>query len=77
MENVENKKVLCHMCGKEMLSKDGILHEDGLFVTKEWGYFSHKDLKIHRFNLCETCYDHLVERFIVPIEEEDKRIALE
>ena len=49
---MEKQNVICNRCGKEFESVDGILHEDGLFVKKEWGYFSGKDLKVHSFNLC-------------------------
>lgn len=69
--------MICNKCGKKLECKDGILHEDGLFVTKEWGYFSDKDLQVHRFNLCERCYDELMESFVVPAEVSDKRSVLD
>ena len=69
--------MICNKCGKKLECKDGILHEDGLFVTKEWGYFSDKDLLVHRFNLCERCYDELMESFVVPAEVSDKRSVLD
>lgn len=60
-----------------MKKKNGILKEDGLFVVKEWGYFSEKDLQIHRFNLCEPCYDHLIQEFVVPVEMHEKETPLD
>lgn len=73
MEN----KVVCNKCGKEFKGKNGILHEDGLFVVKEWGYFSEKDLQIHSFNLCEMCYGEMIKGFVVPVEVVDKKSALD
>lgn len=73
----KQQKILCNKCGKELESINGILHEDGLFVTKKWGYFSAKDLKIHRFNLCEACYDQMVGEFVVPVTVEDQEEVLD
>ena len=33
------------------------------------GYFSKKDGIRHRFDLCEDCYDKLVQGFVLPVEE--------
>lgn len=77
VKNMEKQKVLCNKCGKEFKTENGILHDDGLFVTKDWGYFSRKDLQIHRFHLCEDCYDKLVESFLIPVETEDKNTAVD
>ncbi len=74
---MENEKVLCNRCGRELEKKNGILKEDGLFVVKEWGYFSEKDLQVHRFNLCEACYDCLIEEFVVPVEKGEKSTPLD
>lgn len=74
---MEKQVLICNKCGKELECKDGILHEDGLFVTKEWGYFSGKDLQIHRFNLCEKCYDELMDGFVVPVEICEKKSVLD
>ena len=72
---MEKQNVICNRCGKEFESVDGILH--GLFVKKEWGYFSGKDLKVHSFNLCEACYDRLLEEFEIPVTVEDKEVVLD
>lgn len=74
---MENQQVFCNKCGREMKIINGILHEDGLFVTKDWGYFSAKDLQIHKFCLCESCYDELVRDFVIPIEVDDKNAAMD
>lgn len=74
---MKKQKVICNKCGKELESENGILHEDGLFVTKDWGYFSGKDLKVHKFNLCEKCYDEMIENFVIPVEVEEKSAAMD
>ena len=76
-QNMEKEKIMCNKCGKELMMKNGILHEDGLFVTKEWGYFSGKDLQIHQFCLCESCYDEFTESFFIPVENQEKRAAMD
>ncbi len=73
----KQQKILCNKCGKELESINGILHEDGLFVTKKWGYFSAKDLEIHKFSLCEACYDQMVGEFAVPVTVEDQEEVLD
>jgi hypothetical protein len=41
-----------------------------LTVEKEWGYFSDKkDGRIHRMDICESCYEKMVEKFVIPPEE--------
>lgn len=58
------EKYICNRCGKEMMQ------EDVLSVEKRWGYFSNKDNEVHRFELCEQCYDEIVSSFQIPIEIE-------
>lgn len=60
--------VCCNLCGKSLRVEDGILKEDAFEATKEWGYFSKRDLEIHHFNLCEDCYDNLINSFKIPVE---------
>lgn len=74
---MKNETIVCNKCGRKLEIKDGILREDGLFVVKEWGYFSKKDLQIHRFCICESCYDQLTESFAIPLEHDEKRVALD
>ena len=58
-------------CGGKMIcllsEKD---HASFLTVEKEWGYFSDKkDGRIHRMDICESCYEKMVEKFVIPPEE--------
>lgn len=62
------KKVLCNMCGKSI--ETGVLKnqitKDYISINKRWGFLSSKDLEIHSVDLCEECYDKLVETFVIP-----------
>lgn len=71
VENIQEKKliqVICNCCGKELAVENGILKEECVCVEKSFGYFSKKDGKMHRFDLCEKCYDEMTARFLVPVE---------
>ena len=60
--NGELETVICNCCGKKLAVRDGIVREGGLEITHTWDYFSEKDGEIHRFDLCEECYDEVLLR---------------
>lgn len=62
------ERIFCNVCGQEIEIRNGILKTDLFEVTKEWGYFSNKDLEIHKFKICEACYDKLIASFKVPVK---------
>ena len=57
-------KIVCNKCGRE------IENEDVLSIEKRWGYFSNKDNEVHKFDLCEKCYDEFISTFQIPVEVE-------
>lgn len=57
-------KIVCNKCGRE------IQNEDVLSIEKRWGYFSNKDNDVHKFDLCEKCYDEFIATFEIPVEVE-------
>lgn len=59
--------VCCNVCGRELEHQGEILLEDYIQVTKQWGYFSEHDLELHKFNICEHCYNILEENFKLPV----------
>ena len=69
--NTEREELilLCNQCGREI---DMMHKHDALEVTKEWGYFSTKDCGIHKFILCEECYDRMIATFKIPVMEQIK-----
>ena len=71
--NSEEKKlmqVVCNKCGRSLQVENGCLKEGCFSAKAAFGYFSRKDGSIHRFDLCEDCYDSLIAQFVLPVEEE-------
>ena len=66
----------CNCCGKEIKKEQGIQKEDVLTVSKEWGYFSGKDMERHQFIVSEACYDKWVSGFCIPPKVEERLEAL-
>jgi DNA-directed RNA polymerase subunit RPC12/RpoP len=64
------EKIICNKCGKEILFQGEVAQGDVLSVEKRWGYFSDRDNEVHRFDLCESCYNELIATFQIPIEIE-------
>ena len=71
-ERRETETIFCNGCGKEIKIKDGVIREGLHSVEKRWGYFSDKDNEVHRFDLCEECYDRMVSQFVIPVEKENE-----
>lgn len=64
--------IYCNSCGKELKKENGILKEDAFEATKEWGYFSNRDMQVHSFNICEECYEKLIADFKIPVDVKKK-----
>ena len=62
-------QVICNQCGKAMRVENGYLKEGCFCVDAAFGYFSRKDGTRHKFDLCEDCYDKMVQQFTVPVDE--------
>lgn len=69
-------QTVCNKCGKALKVADGDLREGCVHVEAAFGYFSRKDGQIHRFDLCEDCYDELIARFAVAVEREERNELL-
>lgn len=64
----EIDKVICNACGKE-IEKDGYGYlKDYLHVEKTWGYNSNKDEEVHKFDICEECYDNIIKSFLKDVK---------
>jgi len=66
----ETDKIICNKCGRVIPVVQGVPQEDTLEVNKRWGYFSNKDNQTDHFDLCESCYDELVDSFKIKIDHE-------
>lgn len=62
-------KVICNCCKKELIVEQGYVKEGCVSADIAFGYFSNKDGKRHRFDLCEKCYDEIAAGFLIPVEE--------
>ena len=69
--------VICNMCGKKIVVKDGIVREGAAAFDHAWDYFSEKDGEVHHFDLCESCYDELVGGFRIPVDVVEETELLE
>ena len=72
----KGKQLYCNVCGKEFKIERGILKEGVFEVNIEWGYFSSRDLEVHKFDMCECCYDKMVRSFAIPITVTKSREVL-
>ena len=68
--------MFCNVCGKKIAVEKGIMKEDVFEAAKEWGYFPKYDLELHKFNMCEDCYDKFISSFKIPIQKIHKKEAL-
>ena len=71
---MESKK--CNGCGKKIRTEHGIQKEDVLEITKDWGYFSGRDMERHKIVICESCYDKWISGFQIPPETSERTEVL-
>ncbi len=62
-------KIVCNCCGKELVVNRGIIREGVNEFLVEWDYFSDKDGEVHRFDICEACYDKITKTFKIDVEK--------
>lgn len=70
------EEVVCNACGRQLRVENDILREGCYSGDSLFGYFSRRDGMRHRFDLCEDCYDKIIEKFKVPVEETEARELL-
>ncbi len=61
-------QAICNCCKKDLKVQNGIITEGVFSVEYAFGYFSNKDEEIHKFDLCEECYDKWIKTFNIPVE---------
>ena len=61
-------ELLCNCCGRKIKKDNNIIKEDVFTGIKEWGYFSDRDMEVHRFIICEKCYEEMIRSFKVPVD---------
>lgn len=66
----KNGMIYCNRCGRIICAEEVKDKTSFLSIQKEWGYFSDKkDGMIHSMDICESCYEVMVETFVIPPDE--------
>lgn len=65
-------QVICNKCGKDIIVDREIVKEGHFSIVYGWGYFSEKDGQVHKFELCEKCYDEYTSSFVIPLDVEER-----
>lgn len=55
--------IICNACGGKIVQIASSVWEDHLAIEKSWGYGSSYDGEIHRFDICENCYNDWIKTF--------------
>ena len=71
-ENGKLTQIICNACGRELKVEKEIIREGYFTADVRFGYFSRKDGMRHAFDLCEDCYEKLLEHFAVPAQTWDR-----
>lgn len=66
------RAVICNGCGRQLKVEKGVLREGCFCAEQTFGYFSSMDGKRVSFDLCEECFQKLLDRFAVPAEIEEE-----
>ena len=62
-------EVCCNKCGKALRVENGLLKEGCFHGEHSFGYFSKRDGMKHIWDMCESCYEELLQGFALPVEE--------
>jgi predicted nucleic acid-binding Zn-ribbon protein len=71
IEDNQLLEVRCNQCGRVLQVENGMLKEGCFHGENVFGYFSTKDGTKHSFDLCEACYDCMISKFKIPVEESE------
>lgn len=61
------EEMRCNRCGRKIQLENGIIKEGVFSIDYNWGYFSNEDGQCHSFDLCEDCYEKIIEQFSIPV----------
>lgn len=63
------EEIYCNKCGRKIEVENDVVKEGVLSIDYKWGYFSNKDGMQHSFDICERCYDNMIQKFLYPVSE--------
>lgn len=69
-------EVCCNKCGKVLKVQNGLLREGCFHAEHSFGYFSKRDGMKHVWDLCEDCYEKMIQEFVLPVEETEENELL-
>ena len=69
-------EVCCNKCGKSLLVENGFVKEGCFHAEYSFGYFSTKDGMSHTWDMCEDCYDKMIQEFAIPVQETENNELL-
>ena len=62
-KNGQLETLICNGCGKKLAVSQGIIREGAISIDHVWD---------HHFDLCEECYDQMINRFRIPVSIEEQ-----
>ena len=71
-KSTQLEAVICNCCGKKLVVKNGVLREGAISVHHAWDFFSEKDGEVHHWDMCEECYDNLLNQFRLEPDVEEQ-----
>ena len=71
-EDKKREIIVCNCCGQEIAAADACEKAEFLSVHKTWGYFSKWDGCCHSFDICEDCYEEMIQSWVFPPDVEEK-----
>lgn len=75
-KETELAAVKCNCCQKDLLVENGILKDECIHITHDFGYFSKRDGETQAFDLCEECYMKIIAQFRIPVEHMERKELL-
>ena len=70
-------QVICNCCEKTIAVENNICKTAFFYADFSWGYFSEKDGRTDRWDLCEACYDKITESFKIKIQTGEKIVLMD
>lgn len=75
-QNYQVDEIICNQCGKRIKVVNGIIKEGCFEGNISWGYFSNQDGKHDSFELCEECYQKMIDTFKIPVTRVEEKELL-
>lgn len=70
-EKIKKEVLICNCCGQTIIPTDESDRTSFLNVRQTWGYFSKWDGSTHSFQICEKCYEKMIQSWCYPPDIEE------